>query len=133
METLNCIINQNLKRNLPEFDFKLIFENDFFNDEYVLESEKKIPTYNIIKYDIKKNGTFIGSLMREDYNLNEFMEKFMDIIDDHDVKRLYEKNIQGQLSENYVKFVDSFQTDINKRPNTLIGEIYKMRRASGLL
>ena len=133
METLNCIINQNLKRNLPEFDFKLIFENDFFNDEYVLESEKKIPTYNIIKYDIKKNGTFIGSLMMEDYNLNEFMEKFMDIIDDHDVKRLYEKNIQGQLSENYVKFVDSFQTDINKRPNTLIGEIYKMRRASGLL
>ena len=71
--------------------------------------------------------------MMEDYNLNEFMEKFMDIIDDHDVKRLYEKNIQGQLSENYVKFVDSFQTDINKRPNTLIGEIYKMRRASGLL
>lgn len=133
METLKCIISQNKKRNLPEFDFKLIFENDFFKDEYILESEKKIPEYRKVKYDIQKNGEFIGSLFMENYKFNDFMSNFMDIIDDYDVRKLYENNVQVQLSENYNKFIDSFEMDIKQRPNNLIGEIYKMRRVAGLL
>ena len=52
MDSLKCVVNENLERDLPEFDFKLIFENDFFNDEYDLESEGNIPTHNRVKYDI---------------------------------------------------------------------------------
>ena len=133
MDSLKCVVNENLERDLPEFDFKLIFENDFFNDEYDLESEGNIPTHNRVKYDIKKNGTFIGSLFMENYDFNGFMNKFMDIIDDYDVRRLYDKNIKEQLSENYNKFIDSFEANIKKRPNSLIGEIYKLRRVAGLL
>lgn len=133
METLKCIISQSLKRNLPEFDFKLTFENDFFKDEYILESEKKIPEYRRIKYDIQKNGEFIGSLIMENYKFNDFMNNFMDIIDDYDVKRLYERNVKTQLSENYNNFIDSFELDIKKRPNNLIGEIYRMRKSAGIL
>ena len=133
METLKCIINQSLKRNLPEFDFKLTFENDFFKDEYVLESEKKIPEYRKVKYNIQKNGEFIGSLIMENYKFGDFMENFMDIIDDYDIRRLYEKNVRTQLSENYNKFIDSFEMDVKQRPNNLIGEIYRLRKLSGLI
>ena len=69
----------------------------------------------------------------ENYDFNGFMNKFMDIIDDYDVRRLYDKNIKEQLSENYNKFIDSFEANIKKRPNSLIGEIYKLRRVAGLL
>ena len=57
----------------------------------------------------------------------------MDIIDDYDVKRLYERNVKTQLSENYNNFIDSFELDIKKRPNNLIGEIYRMRKSAGIL
>ena len=133
MEQLNCIINQSLKRDLPEFDFKLIFENEWFRDEYNLETEKEIPKYRIIKYNIKKNDEFIGSVLMENYNFNEFMNKFMDIIDDYDLKKLYEKNIKQTLSENYKNFIDSFEMNLVKRPNNLIGEVYRMRKISGLV
>ena len=133
METLKCIINQNIERNLPEFDFKLIFENDFFQDEYILESDKRVPELQRVKYNIQKNGDFIGSLFIENYNINEFMDKFLDIIDDYDVTNLYSKNVKSQLSENYNKFINRFEMNLVKRPNNLIGEIYKMRRVAGLL
>jgi len=134
METLKCIINHSLKRNLPEFDFKLTFENEFFKDEYLFETEKKVPNvYKQIKYDITKNGDFVGSLMMENYDIDEFMNNFLEIIDDYDVKRLYERHVKEHLLENYNKFADSFEIDIRKRPNSLIGEIYKMRRVAGII
>ena len=134
MDLLKCIItNQNSKKGVPEFDFKLMFENDFFSDEYILETDKNMQQYKNIKYNINKNGEFIGSLFMENYNLNEFMDKFMTIVDDYDVKKLYNKNVSQQLSENYIKFIDSFEADSFKRPNTLIGEVYKLRRVAGLI
>ena len=109
MDSLNCIIvNKDSQKGIPEFDFKLIFENDFFNDEYILETEGNIQSNMDIKYNIKKNGEFIGYLFMENYNLNSFMDKFMNIIDDYDIKRLYDKNIKHNLSEHYNKFIDSF-------------------------
>ena len=71
--------------------------------------------------------------MIKNYNINEFMDKFLDIIDDYDVTNLYSKNVKSQLSENYNKFINRFEMNLVKRPNNLIGEIYKMRRVAGLL
>jgi hypothetical protein len=134
METLKCIIKKSSVRNLPEFDFKLIFENEFFRDEYTLETDKGISNlYKQTKYNIRKNEEFIGSLLMENYNIDEFMEKFICIIDDYDVKRLFEKNVKKELFEHYNGFIDIFETDIKKRPNNIIGEIYKMRRVAGLI
>lgn len=134
MENLKCVItNQSLARSIPEFDFKLMFENDFFEDEYIFESEKKIPSINQIKYNIKKNNESIGSIIMENYDFDVFMANFLNIIDDFDVQKLYQKNIHTQLFENYNRFIDSFEIDIKKRPNNLIGEVYKMRRVAGLI
>ena len=119
---------------MPDFDFKLIFENDFFFDEYIFETDKNTTNYfKQSKYNIKKNGEFIGSLFLEDYNFNDFMGKFMSIIDDHDVVKLYDKNVKTALLEKYDYFIHAFEKNVVKKPNNLIGEIYKMRRAAGLV
>lgn len=119
---------------MPDFDFKLIFENDFFFDEYIFETDKSNLNYfKQSKYNIKKNDEFIGSLFLEDYNLHDFMDKFLIIVEDYDVSKLYHKNIKTILSEKYSYFINSFENSVVKKPNNLIGEIYKMRRAAGLV
>lgn len=133
METLQCIIQQSIKNDLPEFDFSLIFENEFFNDEYNVISEKSIPLNKQISYKIMKNNSLIGTVVMKNNNLENFMLEALYIIDDCDISNLYNKNVKKDLFEYHNKFVDSFDSRMQAKPSSLIGEIYKMRRAAGLI
>jgi hypothetical protein len=133
MEVLKCLVNETIEKSFPEFDITLFFENEFFKDTYILETEQKPSNvFKSIKYNVFKNEEFLGSIFLENYNINEFMNKFMNIVDDYDVNRLYDKNIKSTLLENYNKFIENFEKKIIKNQNTFLGEVYKMRKAAGI-
>jgi hypothetical protein len=132
MENLKCIFSSNYKNHIPEFDLNFLYENEFFNDEYILETDLKSNIFKKIKYNIYKNGNFIGNIFLESYNIENLLEDFNKMINDYDVERLYKKNIKETLLENYSIFIKEFENKVLKNPNNLIGEIYKMRKAAGI-
>jgi len=133
MDVLKCVVNETIENNFPEYDMTFIFENEFFNDTYFIESDSKSSNiFKSIKYNVYKNENFLGSIFLENYNINEFMDSFLSVIDDYDFQRLYDKNIKNTLFENYSKFVNNFENKIIKKPATFLGEVYKMRKAAGI-
>lgn len=132
MEFLKCIVSSGLDNNVPEFDLNFLYENEFFKDEYLLESDLKSNVYKNIKYNVYKNGDFIGSIFLENYNIEKMLDDFNVLIEDFDINRLYEKNIKETLLENYSIFIKEFEKKVLKNPNNLLGEIYKMRKAAGI-
>lgn len=132
MEFLKCIVSSGLDNNIPEFDLNFLYENEFFKDEYLLESDLKSNLFKNIKYNVYKNGDFIGSIFLENYNIEKMLDDFNVLIEDYDINRLYEKNIKETLLENYSIFIKEFEKKVLKNPNNLLGEIYKMRKAAGI-
>lgn len=132
MEFLKCIVSSGLDNNIPEFDLNFLYENEFFKDEYLLESDLKSNLFKNIKYNVYKNGDFIGSIFLENYNIEKMLDDFNVLIEDCDINRLYEKNIKQTLLENYSIFIKEFEKKVLKNPNSLLGEIYKMRKAAGI-
>lgn len=132
MEFLKCIVSSGLDNNIPEFDLNFLYENEFFKDEYLLESDLKSNLFKNIKYNVYKNGDFIGSIFLENYNIEKMLDDFNVLIEDFDINRLYEKNIKETLLENYSIFIKEFEKKVLKNPNNLLGEIYKMRKAAGI-
>lgn len=132
MEFLKCIVSSGLDNNIPEFDLNFLYENEFFKDEYLLESDLKSNVFKNIKYNVYKNGDFIGSIFLENYNIEKMLDDFNVLIEDFDINRLYEKNIKETLLENYSIFIKEFEKKVLKNPNNLFGEIYKMRKAAGI-
>jgi len=133
MDVLKCVVDETIENNFPEYDMTFMFENEFFNDTYFIESDSKSSNiFKSIKYNIYKNENFLGSIFLENYNINEFMDSFLNVVDDYDFQRLYDKNIKNTLLENYSKFVNNFENKIIKKPATFLGEVYKMRKAAGI-
>ena len=133
MDILKCVVNETIKNNFPEYDITFIFENEFFNDTYIVESDiKGSNIFKGVKYNLYKNDDFLGSIILEEYNMEDFMAKLLEVIDDHDFKRLYNKNIKNTLLESYNKFINNFEEKIIKKPATFLGEVYKMRKAAGI-
>lgn len=132
MEFLKCIVSSDYQNHIPEFDLNFLYENDFFKDEYILETDLRSNVFKNIKYNVYKNGDFIGNVFLENYNIEKMLEDFNEIIDDYDVNKLYKKNIKETLLENYSIFIKEFEKKVLKNPNNLIGEIYKMRKAAGI-
>lgn len=133
MDLLKCVVNETIENNFPEFDITFIFENEFFNDTYLIESDiKNSNVFKNVKYNVYKNEKLLTTLFLENSNIEGFMNNILEIIDDYDFKRLYSKNIESTLFENYRLFSKKFENDIMKKPATLLGEIYKMRKAAGI-
>jgi hypothetical protein len=133
MDILRCVVNENIKNNFPEFDMTFIFENEFFNDTYLVESDiKSSNVFKSVKYNIYKNDSFLGEIFLENYKMEEFMGKLLEVVDDYDFKKLYDKNIKDTLLENYNNFYQNFESKIIKKPATFLGEIYKMRKSAGI-
>jgi hypothetical protein len=133
MDMLRCVVSETIENHFPEFDITFVFENEFFNDTYLIESDANSSNvFKNVKYNVYKNDNFLGAIFLENYNMEEFMGKFLEIIDDYDFKRLYDKNIKNTLLENYNKFYQNFESKIIKKPATFLGEVYKMRKAAGI-
>lgn len=133
MDMLRCVVSETIENHFPEFDITFVFENEFFSDTYLIESDvKSSNVFKNVKYNIYKNDNFLGEIFLENYNMEEFMVKLLESIDDYDFKKLYNKNIKTTLLENYKNFYQNFETKIIKKPATFLGEVYKMRKAAGI-
>ena len=83
MDMLRCVVSETIENNFPEFDITFVFENEFFNDTYLIESDvKSSNVFKNVKYNVYKNDNFLGAIFLENYNMEEFMVKLLEIVDD---------------------------------------------------
>ena len=85
MDMLRCVVSETIENNFPEFDITFVFENEFFNDTYLIESDvKSSNVFKNVKYNIEIKTT---KELDSDEEVKKFTEKLVDFVRNNNLER----------------------------------------------
>lgn len=127
-------INSEIKNETPEIRIDILYEDDFSNDHYIIESQadensdsKNIP------FIISKNGNPIGKLNMTERDITGFFETLLSDVQDADFKNEFYSKVFKPLSEDISKFIKRYENLVIDNELTVEGETKRMMALSGII
>lgn len=127
-------IHSEIKNEVPEIHIDIIYEDDFSNDHYVIESQAdESSDSKNIPFTISKNGEYVGKLSMTERDITGFFETMFVDIKDADFKNEFYSKIFKPLSEDISKFIKRYENLVIDNELNVEGEVKRMRVLSGII
>ena len=112
------------------FKFKDYFET---NNYYLISESYNYNSINSLNFEILKDDKQIGEIVLENLDVDNFIDKFSNITNDHDFKKIVVSEHKSNIKKDLVKFFEYYKKSILENKLTLEGEILRMRAVAGII
>lgn len=127
-------VKAQIKSEIPEICFEVIYQDDFTNDHYVLNSlNESSQGSNFMKFSVIKNGKELNSLEMKDRDVNKFLNEFINLTNDADFNEEFKSKIYETSKKQIDDFFEFFDKSIVLKGITLEGEINRMKKMAGII
>ena len=127
-------INSDIKNETPEIRIDILYEDDFSNDHYIIESQAdESSDSKNIPFIISGNGNPIGKINMTERDTTGFFETILADIKDADFKNEFYSKVFKPLSEDISQFIKRYENLVIDNELTVEGETKRMRVLSGII
>ena len=111
------------------FKFKDYFETIEIYLTLVPELYKHL---NNIPFNLTKEDQELGIIFLKDYNILEFLNQFLEIVNDYDFKKYINDHLKNKIELELNNFFELYKTTIINNKFTVEGEIKRMKEIAFL-
>jgi hypothetical protein len=127
-------VQAQIKSEVPEIIFEVIYQDDFTNDHYILKgSGLGDKGSKLMNFDISKNGKNLSMLEMKERNVEAFINEFLNTTKDDDFNTEFKSKIYESSTKEIKDFFDFFDGSIVLKGLTLEGELTRMKRIAGII
>lgn len=106
------------------FQFKDFFETV---EIYLILIPELYKQMNNIPFELVKDDKNLGVIFLKDYNTQEFINEFLNCVDDYDFKKYFLENLENKVNSELNNFFKLYKTTILNNKFTIEGEINRMK------
>lgn len=112
------------------FKFKDYFETNCY---YIVSESNKNNSIDSLKFEVLKDEKKIGEIKLENFDVNDFVEKFSNFTNDHDFKKIVISEHKSRVESDILNFFELYKKTILDNKLTLEGEIKRMKAVAGII
>ena len=133
MKQIDYRIRAEIHGQKPDIQLEVKFKDDFTNDHYILKTLANDENINDIPFVVFKNEEEFNRINLKEKNVNLFLNNFLDLTEDFDFKKEFEKKLFDQIEKELGNFFQFFEDAIILKGLTLEGEKNRMKKLSGII
>ncbi len=121
-----------VRNDFPFLKIGVRFNDYFSQDTYIMESSNKNNNLKHIPFSLYKNNSLIKECAMIDMNVDDFLNKIFEDIEDHDLKKIFYAQHKDRITKEVHEFIEFYDKLILVNEVNLEGELRRMKRVAGI-
>jgi len=121
-----------VKNDFPYLKIGVRFNDFFTQDTYIFESSNKKNDLKHIPFAIYKNNELLKECAIINYNIDDFLDKVFEGVEDYDLKRIFYEQHKERITKEIQEFFEFYDKLVLTNQVTLAGELRRMKDVAGI-